>query len=440
MAQFFTYAPAAAPAMITPPLKPADLPSNSTPRMGSLTQRIFNESPVKRIVLTPLTEPSECTSPARTARTCEYDLSGDDQSLFSSPRSMSSLSDSTSRTMFGTATASDAETHCFTDYAPVSLAGAQFEYSPRTPPLNGRNGMQPAGATDGCPSPFDGNMGKKLCRDYIRIEKIGQGDFGTVWKAYHMLERRYYAVKQFTKKFRGETDRQRRLQEVYALSACAGMCPYIVRYYDSWTEGNTLFVKMEYCSGGSVRRALPVGEHVWSDASLWELVFQIGMALCTLHVRDIVHLDVKMDNVYIKQDAAGRTFKLGDFGLVRFDSPEEGDVATPRSEYATSEAAWRGLNDDEGDKRYLCSTYLNTNRFWKEADVYALGLNLHELASGVPIPSSGALDAVTRNEADGLRHLGLELRTLIAAMCHTNPVQRPTAYEVVREAAKHIEG
>ena len=420
--------------MVTPPKTPAD----TSPRMGSLTKRIFDQSPIKRIVLTPLTEPSDCHSTIfpESAR-----------SLSSGVSSVYSLSPSDSADSFycsnstathghatATASASDAETICFTNSASLRPADPQ-DYSPHTPPLSGRNRLVLDGTQDPSESPFDGEIGRKLCRDYVRIEKIGQGDFGTVWKAYHLLERRYYAVKQFTKKFRGETDRQRRLQEVYALSACAGMCRYIVKYYDSWTEGNTLFVKMEYCDGGSVRRALPVGSHVWSDAELWELIFQIGIALCSLHLRDIVHLDVKMDNVYIKHDGERRVYKLGDFGLVRFDL-DEGAAWSPSGEYGLSENAMRGLNDDEGDKRYLCPTYLSTNRFWKEADVYAFGLNLYELASGRAI--SGVPEEAHSAGLAGMDHLAPALRDLIAAMCHRDPRQRPTAFQAVTLAEPHV--
>ena len=35
---------------------------------------------------------------------------------------------------------------------------------------------------------------------------------------------------------------------------------------------------------------------------------------------------------------------------------------------------WVGFNDDEGDRRYLCGTYLSQNTHWKEADIFALAL------------------------------------------------------------------
>ncbi|KNH01723.1 protein kinase [Perkinsela sp. CCAP 1560/4] len=387
---------------------------------GSLTKKLLSENTMRELSLGRVSSPEPGDFPERRLFEAETTHSIDawrEQGTSSPP------GESLVRTCAVTSTASNRPEE------PLFIS------SPRTPPTTGRrshNRFTSSAQTD-----FHTHIGKRLCRDYTLIENIGQGDFGTVWKAYHFLERRFYAVKQSSRKFRGETDRQRSLQEVYALSACSGTCPYIVRYYESWTEGNTLFIKMEYCEGGSVRSALPLGVHQCSEPELWELIYQIGMALHNLHVRNIVHLDVKMDNIYIKHDGSKRVFKLGDFGLVRFVSPPESQ--SPRTPIG-EEHTWRGTNDDEGDKRYLCPTFLSTNRYWKEADIYAFGLSLVELATGIVNSPSRTPREITRPGEDGMPHLSPEICTLIRSMCAFRPRDRPTAYELVLRAAINLEG
>ena len=61
-----------------------------------------------------------------------------------------------------------------------------------------------------------------------------------------------------------------------------------------------------------------------------------------------------------RQQRTPGVYKIGDFGLVRCT----GDAVD----------CWVGFNDDEGDRRYLCGTYLSQNTHWKEADIFALAL------------------------------------------------------------------
>uniref|UniRef100_A0A7S4PBY5 Protein kinase domain-containing protein n=1 Tax=Paramoeba aestuarina TaxID=180227 RepID=A0A7S4PBY5_9EUKA len=194
---------------------------------------------------------------------------------------------------------------------------------------------------------------------------------------------------------------------------------------------------MEYCEGGSVRKAYPLGTYRWTEQEIWDLIYQIGMALHNLHVRNIVHLDVKMDNIYIKHDGSNRIFKLGDFGLVRFASSPE--VYSPLlAERDLSESIWKGSNDDEGDKRYLCPTFLSTNRFWKEADIYAFGLNLIEIATGTAF--SAHPTNMWHTFEGRIGHLSSDIRRVICAMCHFEPSKRPTAYDLVLMAAINLPG
>jgi serine/threonine protein kinase len=266
---------------------------------------------------------------------------------------------------------------------------------------------------------------ERLHNDYVVMDVIGKGDFGTVWKVSHALDGKVYAVKQFNKKFRGETDRQRKLQEVYAQSSC-NHCPHVVRYYESWTDNSTLFMRMEYCEGGSVHNLLPLGVYAWTEPELWDLLYQVSLGLHALHARNIVHLDVKFENIYVKFVHGKRVYKIGDFGLVRL--------------FGDQVDCWIGFNDDEGDKRYLCATYLSQNTHWKEADIFALAMNVYEVATGVPVPSEGvAYQNVRGGILHGMDHLSTELQLLIREMLCPDPSARPTAFDVIRRCAPQVQ-
>ena len=160
---------------------------------------------------------------------------------------------------------------------------------------------------------------------------LGKGSFGTVYKCLSRLDGCTYAIKVANRRIKGVADRSRMLREVCALAAVCDRAEtaafHIVRYHQAWMEDGRLHIQTELCS--STLRAEMDG-HVWAKSAMslrrrYKLLREIILALELLHKNDMVHLDIKPENIFIKSDQ----FKLGDFGLVSkitTDSEiEEGD-------------------------------------------------------------------------------------------------------------------
>eukprot|EP00698_Gefionella_okellyi_P010696 TRINITY_DN2787_c0_g1_i1.p1 TRINITY_DN2787_c0_g1~~TRINITY_DN2787_c0_g1_i1.p1 ORF type:complete len:756 (+),score=105.18 TRINITY_DN2787_c0_g1_i1:286-2268(+) len=240
--------------------------------------------------------------------------------------------------------------------------------------------------------------------EFEEVATIGEGSFGRVFQVRKRLDGWKYAIKRSTKPMRSHADRKNHLKEVYALAA-VGDCPHVIRYYDAWFEGDVLFIQTEFCEKGTLA---DVADRRFAEQELLTVLKQIATGLRHLHSMNLVHLDIKPENIYI---ASNGFFKIGDFGLVsRADAREV----------------------SEGDSRYLCRELLNED--WSnlpKADVFALGMSLYELASGRPLPSQGEEWNAIRDGHIVLPGFSDAFVNLIKQLLHSDPNARPSCIELL---------
>ena len=269
-------------------------------------------------------------------------------------------------------------------------------------------------------SPLANVQPGRLHYEYSAMNEVGSGDFGTVVSAVYDEDGRTYAIKTAKKAAVGERDLQSHLQEVYALSACNS--PYVLRYYDAWVEGGVVSIKTEYVSGGSTKQ-LPTP---WGELQLWDLLLQTSLGLHSMHHANIAHLDIKPHNIFVEklhnEDGSCRfEYKIGDFGLAR-----------PVKDTSPIGERFTGINDDEGDCRYLCPYLLahGVTQWITQADIYSLGASVVELAGGDPVMVRRA------GTTTFAMQYSATLGDLLSRMMATEPQSRPTAFDVIRTAAR----
>ncbi|CAE7728443.1 fhkD [Symbiodinium pilosum] len=194
--------------------------------------------------------------------------------------------------------------------------------------------------------------------------KLGQGGFGTVWRAVDRKTDQFVAVKQIDKLqsyWQGAKRAEIQL-EIDILRACNH--ENITKLYNYYEESRTISIVLEYCDGGDLDDKLK--EQGWqlreADASAWTR--QICAAIAHLHSKEICHRDIKPGNFMI----ASGLLKLSDFGFATFLAKGEKtteDVGTPA--YMAPEQHLL----KKGSKGYGHSV-----------DVWAAGCTLHMLVSG----------------------------------------------------------
>jgi hypothetical protein len=155
-------------------------------------------------------------------------------------------------------------------------------------------------------------VGDVLGRGRYRIdEKIGQGGFATVWRAYDGKAQRDVALKVLHGQFSEDRSRRDRFfRGAWKMSELrhAGVVEVVEPYGE---ENGFYYFVMEYLHDGTLHSA--VLEEKLDVARILRIIAQIGQALQYAHSNGLVHRDVKPTNVLVSGEAG----KLTDFDLVR---------------------------------------------------------------------------------------------------------------------------
>lgn len=174
---------------------------------------------------------------------------------------------------------------------------------------------------------------------------------------------------------------------------------------------------MELCTGGTLTAylaSLAADDRRVPESDVWRIVQDVASGLDVLHRHDIVHLDVKPDNVFV---TASGQFKVGDFGM-----------ATP-----VTTAPSRRLTDLEGDGAYMAKELLARRERLPSADMFCLGITLLEIVTGMTLPTAGDEWHALRSGALPAfpPEYSVELTALIAALMHADAAARPSAASVL---------
>ncbi|NXX57796.1 WEE2 kinase, partial [Scopus umbretta] len=275
----------------------------------------------------------------------------------------------------------------------------------------------------------ESNMVSRYQKEFLELEKIGVGEFGSVYKCIKRLDGCVYAIKRSKRPLAGSSDEQLALREVYA-HAVLGHHPHVVRYYSAWAEDDHMIIQNEHCNGGSLQDVLlenaKLGQY-FPEAELKEILLQVSMGLKYIHNSGLVHLDIKPSNIFIchklaavgpagqeesdseDEFSSGVVYKIGDLGHVT-------SITNPQVE--------------EGDRRFLANEILQEQYcYLPKADIFALALTVALAAGTAPLPHNGAAWHHIRKGnipliPQKLPHRFLELLEL---MIHPDPVERPSA-------------
>jgi WD40 repeat protein/serine/threonine protein kinase/DNA-binding SARP family transcriptional activator len=265
-------------------------------------------------------------------------------------------------------------------------------------------GVEPATETEalaqqirsGDLTPEAGKSAHPSIRGYELREHLGQGSFGSVYRAYQPVIGRDVAVKVILPKYANQPDFIRRF-EVEAQIVARLEHPHIVPLYDYWREPNGAYLVMRWLRAGSLGDALQRGP--WHVETAVRLMDQITAALAVAHHQGVVHRDIKPGNILLDEDDNAY---LSDFGIATSTGP----LAIPghRVDFPSDE----GLT---GTPEYVSPEMVQGASVTPRADIYSLGVVLYELLTGQhPFPDLPLASLLERH----LRH-SLPLVTAIRA-------------------------
>src|SRR5216110_2311868 len=199
---------------------------------------------------------------------------------------------------------------------------------------------------------------------YQLQDPIGRGGMATIYRARDVRMDRAVAVKVLREVYSTDPKFVRRFQ-VEAKAASALQHPNIVQVYDyGQTDGN-YYIVMELVEGTDLRRYLRSRGVLDVDRAII-IAHDVALGLGAAHRRDIVHRDVKPQNVLVGKDGS---IKLTDFG-----------IASVYKDINAERLTTTGMT--LGTVQYYAPEQAQGEIVNPAADVYALGIVMYEMLTG----------------------------------------------------------
>jgi len=196
-------------------------------------------------------------------------------------------------------------------------------------------------------------------RRYRATEKIGSGGMADIYRAVDETLGRTVAVKVMHARFASEPHFAARFRQE-ARAAANLVSPHIVNMYDWGQDGDSYYIVMEYVQGSDLKQmerdaALP-------SARVAEIGAQVCSALSVAHGYDVIHRDIKPQNIMVQTDGSA---KVMDFGIAR-----------------AGNSAMTQTGSVMGTAQYLSPEQAQGKVLSPASDLYSLGVTLYEAATG----------------------------------------------------------
>ena len=229
---------------------------------------------------------------------------------------------------------------------------------------------------------------------YKLLNLLGVGGMGRVFLAEHTIMHRKVALKVISKEFSNNPDALKQFQaEARAIATLNHI--NIVQAYNFESEGDRYYIVMEYVDGQSLEKRvhkegpLPINDVV-------SYLRQSAKALQHAHQRNMIHCDIKPDNLLLNQDGQ---IKILDMGIAKLNDPKK-----------KSQAQDTEVNSDshvKKDESHILGTvdYLAPEMASGEAqadprvDIYSLGCTMFFLLTGqVPYPETTLIERILAHQ------------------------------------------
>ena len=210
---------------------------------------------------------------------------------------------------------------------------------------------------------------------YEIIGKIGQGGMSTVWKARDTRLNRIDAIKIMSPQYAGDSTFTMRFKQE-AQTAANIRSPYIVDIYDWNRQGDSYFIAMEFLEGNDLKQII---KHYGAidTKRVARIAMQVCSALAAAHRREIIHRDIKPQNIMVLKDG---NIKVMDFG-----------IAQPKNSHLTQDNAVLGT------AHYVSPEQARGQQLGPTTDIYSLGVVMYEACTGrLPFEGDDAISVAMK--------------------------------------------
>ncbi len=257
-------------------------------------------------------------------------------------------------------------------------------------------------------------VGTLLSNRYRLDAQVGMGGMSTVYRAFDTLLERRVAIKLMHREIAGDSDQLERFRRE-ARAVAQLNHPHIVGVIDAGEEGDperpTPYIVFEYVEGETLKERIRRNSRL-SIAESIAYAIEIARALGIAHERQIVHRDVKPQNVLIDEEGAA---KVTDFGIAR----------TLHQEGLTADGRVLGTTD------YVSPEQALGHPVSGQSDLYSLGIVLFEMLTGdVPFKGENQIAVAMKHVREDLPDVQLRRPEVSAALAAV--VDRATSKDLTR--------
>ncbi|TFB23257.1 Stk1 family PASTA domain-containing Ser/Thr kinase [Filobacillus milosensis] len=210
-------------------------------------------------------------------------------------------------------------------------------------------------------------IGRVLNDRYKLIRPIGGGGMARVYLARDLILHRNVAIKILRLEYSNDQEFIERFRRE-AESTISLSHNHIVNLYDVGQEEDVYYIVMEYVEGMTLKQHIQQNGPITVDEAV-HIMTQLSSAIAHAHENDIIHRDIKPQNILVDQH---NNVKITDFGIAM----------------ALSSTSLTKTNNVIGSVHYISPEQARGGTATKKSDIYSLGIVLYELLTG-QLPFSG---------------------------------------------------
>ncbi|EXB36713.1 Serine/threonine-protein kinase ATG1 [Morus notabilis] len=258
--------------------------------------------------------------------------------------------------------------------------------------------------------------GGRVVGDYLVGRQIGSGSFSVVWHARHRVHGTEVAIKEIATGRLNKKLQESLMSEIFILKKINH--PNIIRLHDIIEVPGKIHLVLEYCKGGDLSMYIQRHGRV-PEATAKHFMQQLAAGLQILRDNNLIHRDLKPQNLLLSTNDDNAVLKIADFGFARSLQP-------------------RGLAETLcGSPLYMAPEIMQLQKYDAKADLWSVGAILFQLVTGkTPFTGNNQIQLLQNivkstelNFPTDSNDLSSECKDLCQKLLRRNPVERLTFEE-----------